>query len=63
MTDKKTNIPGGSKRGDIDSRSSDASGRQADEVKPHSDKASEKPAEKSSGSGEVGGALKDQVGH
>ncbi|MBS7810299.1 hypothetical protein [Roseococcus pinisoli] len=61
MTTGKPN-PGSSKKGDIDLRSSDAQGKQADEVKSHAEKASDKPAEKSPRAGETAGALKDQTG-
>ncbi|TCH96621.1 hypothetical protein EJV46_18715 [Roseococcus sp. SYP-B2431] len=60
---KGKSIPGSSKKGDIDTRSTDANGKQADEVKPHSERAGETPSKKSPRQGEVGGALKDQVGH
>ena len=59
MGDKKPN-PGSAKKGDIDLRSSDVSGKQADEVKSHSDRASDKGPNKPGASGETAGALKDQ---
>jgi len=62
MTIGKPN-PGSSKKGPIDTRSTDANGKQADEVKSHAQKADEKPSKASPGQGEVAGALKDQVGH
>lgn len=62
MADEKP-VPGSSKKGDIDLRSTDANGKQADDVKSHAEIAGEKPAAKPAKSGEVGGALKDQVGH
>jgi len=63
MRKDQKDVPGSSRRGGIDTRSSDANARQADEVKPHAERAGEKPAETSPGRGEVGGNLKDQVGH
>jgi hypothetical protein len=53
--------PGSAKKGDIDLRSTDANDRQADEVKSHAQKASEKPAKKSHRAGETAGAMKDQT--
>jgi hypothetical protein len=55
-------IPGSSDKGSINTRSTDANGKQADEVKPHSEIASEQPAEENPPSGEAAGALRDQVG-
>lgn len=60
MTIGKPN-PGSSKKGSIDTRSTDANGRQADEVKPHARRASDKPPEKENRAGEVAGAMKDQT--
>ncbi|WP_424810999.1 hypothetical protein [Roseococcus sp. YIM B11640] len=53
--------PGSSKKGDIDTRSTDAYGKQADEVKSHAERAREKPAKKPSEAGEAAGALKDET--
>jgi hypothetical protein len=60
-------VPGSAKVGPHDTRSTDLYGRKADAVKPHTELASEKPAAKPSrkakdASGEVAGALRDQVG-
>lgn len=60
MTTGKPN-PGSSKKGDIDTRSSDANGKQADEVKSHAERAQEKPAKGPREAGEAAGALKDQT--
>jgi hypothetical protein len=60
MTTGKPN-PGSAKKGKIDLRSTDANGKQADEVRSHAEKAAEKPAEKSRGAGEAAGAMKDQT--
>ena len=61
MTTRK--VPGSSRDGPIDTRSTDAHGKQADEVKSHAERAAEKP--KTEGptpkSGEVRGALKDET--
>lgn len=66
MTQKKKEPPGSGKVGPHDLRSTDLSGRQADAVKPHSERAGEKrgkaPRRSQDVSGEVAGALKDQVG-
>jgi hypothetical protein len=59
---RKKFIPGSSDKGILNTRSTDANGIQADEVKPHSEIASEQPTDESPTSGEVAGALKDQVG-
>lgn len=61
MRKNEQDVPGSSKRGKIDTRSTDAYGQQADEVKPHAERAKEKPAEKSNRAGEVAGALKDET--
>jgi len=68
MTQKKKEPSGSAKVGPYDLRSTDLSGRQADGVKPHTELAEEKPAKKpdpeaAAISGEVAGAMKDQVGH
>lgn len=65
MSQPKEGSPGSSKTGEYDLRSSDLSGPQADAVKSHSDLASDakKPATSTEASGEVAGALRDQVGH
>jgi hypothetical protein len=57
-------VPGSAKVGEHDLRSTDLSGRKADDVTPHSERASQEktPAAKPDASGEVAGALKDQVG-
>lgn len=60
MTVGKPN-PGSSRKGPIDTRSTDAHGRQADEVKTHAERAKEKPAETSNRAGEAAGALKDET--
>jgi hypothetical protein len=64
VTQPKNDVPGSAKRGKHDLRSSDLSGRKADAVKPHSERASEekKPEPGPEASGEVSGALRDQVG-
>ncbi|WP_421991032.1 hypothetical protein [Roseococcus sp.] len=61
MTTAKPN-PGSSRKGGIDTRSTDANGKQADEVKSHAEKAAEKPAQKSNRAGETAGTMKDQTG-
>lgn len=55
--------PAGSRQGHIDPRSSDASGRQADEVKSHAELAKETGPAKPEGKrkDEVAGALKDRT--
>lgn len=58
-------VPGSAKVGEHDLRSTDLSGRGADEVASHSERASrgKKPDKKTPpASGEVEGAFKDQVG-
>ncbi|WP_431303185.1 hypothetical protein [Sediminicoccus sp. BL-A-41-H5] len=58
-------VPGSAKVGPHDTRSSDLSGQGADEVASHSERASRdrKPKTKTPpASGEVEGALRDQVG-
>lgn len=66
MTQNKKEPEGSAKVGKYDTRSTDLHGRQADQVKPHSELAEEKPAPKPGKSqkvsGEIAGALKDQVG-
>ncbi len=67
MTKDKKHVPGSAKVGPHDTRSTDLHGRKADRVKPHAGLASEKPAPKpdpeaAETSGEVAGALRDQVG-
>lgn len=62
MRKKEQDVPGSSRRGNIDTRSTDANGQQADEVKSHAERAKEKGAETSSRAGEVAGAMKDQTG-
>jgi hypothetical protein len=55
--------PGSAKVGASDLRTSDLSGRQADDVKPHSQRAEDQPTEAApKASPEVAGALRDQVG-
>ena len=61
MTVGKPN-PGSSKKGPIDTRSTSANAKQADEVKSHAERAREKPAEKTNRAGEAAGAMKDQTG-
>ena len=56
-------VPGSSRQGAIDTRSTDANGKQADEVESHADRAGKKPADERKPDGEASGALKDQVGH
>ncbi len=53
--------PGRAKKGAIDTRSSSANAKQADEVKPHPQKAADKPAERTNRAGEAAGAMKDQT--
>ncbi|MBX9752345.1 MAG: hypothetical protein K5Q68_22340 [Roseococcus sp.] len=61
---KKPGVPGSAKVGEHDLRSTDLSGPRADDVTPHSERASQgkKPKKNPAASGEVAGALKDQVG-
>jgi len=60
---KKDSPPGGSRKGDIDTRSTDVNGQQADEVESHAERANrKKPADGSHPDGEASGAFKDQVG-
>jgi hypothetical protein len=61
MRKNEQDVPGSSKRGKIDTRSTDAHGQQADEVKSHAERAKEKGPEKSSRTGEVAGAMKDET--
>lgn len=61
MRKDKQDVPGSAKRGNIDTRSTDASGQQADEVKSHAERAKEKGPEKSNRAGEAAGALKDET--
>ncbi len=42
MPEKKRDVPGSSRKGPIDARSTDANGRQADEVTPHAARANAK---------------------
>jgi hypothetical protein len=60
MPDYKNDIPGSARKGSIDTRSTDANGKQADQVKSHAERAAAKPRE-ASRSGEVAGALKDET--
>lgn len=60
---KDHDVPGSSRQGDIDTRSSDANGKQADEVESHAERASKKPADARKPDGETSGAFRDQVGH
>jgi hypothetical protein len=64
MTKPAKPVPGSAKVGQHDLRSTDLSGRKADAVTPHSERASreKKPDPRPDASGEVAGALKDQVG-
>ena len=63
MIDPKKPRPGSAKVGAADLRASDLSGRQADDVKPHSERADEQPTEAPpKASPEVAGAFRDQVG-
>lgn len=57
----KTPIPGSAKKEDIDLRSTDAGGRQADEVESHAERARKQPDGRRQ-TGEARGALKDQTG-
>lgn len=61
MRKNEQDVPGSSRRGNIDTRSTDARGKQADEVKSHAERAKGKPAEKSNRAGEAAGALKDET--
>ena len=55
-------VPGSARDGSIDTRSSDAGGKQADEVKSHADRAAETPPRKPiPRDGEVSGALRDRT--
>ncbi|RVT97880.1 hypothetical protein EOD42_08810 [Rhodovarius crocodyli] len=60
MTVGKPN-PGSSKKGDIDTRSTDAHGKQADEVESHAERAKRNQRPKAKPDGETAGALKDQT--
>jgi hypothetical protein len=60
MPDYKNDIPGSARKGSIDMRSTDANGKQADEVQSHAERAASKPR-KTGRSGEVAGALKDET--
>jgi hypothetical protein len=60
MPDYKNDIPGSARKGSIDMRSTDAKGKQADQVQSHAERAAEKPR-KTGRSGEVAGALKDET--
>jgi hypothetical protein len=53
--------PGSSRKGDIDTRSTDAHGKQADEVKSHAERAKERPAKDGAPDDETSGAMKDQT--
>ncbi|MBR0653281.1 hypothetical protein GXW78_26750 [Roseomonas terrae] len=57
----KPKIPGSSRDGAIDARSGNASGKQADEVRSHAERAQEDKPATGRGKGEVPGALKDQT--
>jgi len=62
MTTRKK-VPGSSRHGPIDTRSTDAHGKQADEVKSHAERAAEKPDAQGPDRkrDEVSGALKDET--
>ncbi len=62
MMPRKKFISGGSDKGSLNTRSSDANGKQADDVKSHTEIANEQPVKSEPSSGEVSGALRDQVG-
>jgi hypothetical protein len=59
-------VPGSSRVGNMDTRSTDVGGKQADEVASHAERAQKKPstkAESEPARDEAAGAMKDQVGH
>lgn len=58
----KSPVPGSAKKEDIDLRSTDARGRQADDVESHAERAGKKGAGTGHPSGEADGAMKDQTG-
>ena len=62
MTERKK-VPGSSRHGEIDTRSSDAKGKQADEVTPHAERAAQRPPDTPAPKekGEAPGALRDQT--
>ncbi|MES2713281.1 MAG: hypothetical protein V4653_17010 [Pseudomonadota bacterium] len=59
---KKPDVPGSARKGDIDMRSTDADGKQADEVQSHAERAKKQPADGDKPRDETKGAFKDQVG-
>jgi hypothetical protein len=59
-------VPGSARVGNMDTRSTDVGGKQADEVESHSERAGKKPSDKEKSEpvrDEAAGAMKDQVGH
>ncbi|MBR0664426.1 hypothetical protein GXW71_08670 [Roseomonas hellenica] len=54
-------IPGSAKKDNIDLRSTDAHGRQADEVESHTERAKKKVEGETHRAGETSGAFKDQT--
>lgn len=54
-------IPGSAKKGNIDLRSTDAHGRQADEVESHAERAKTKGDGETHRDGETSGAFHDQT--
>lgn len=63
MAGHKKKVPGSARDGGIDTRSTDAGGRQADEVKSHAERAAEAPPPRKPAprDGEVSGALRDRT--
>ena len=62
MQKTKRDVPGSSRKGSIDARSSDAAGRQADEVTTHAQRAKAKPDRPTGRKrDETAGALKDET--
>jgi hypothetical protein len=58
----KSPVPGSARKGDIDVRSTDARGKQADEVESHAERAKEEGSGAERPKGEAEGAMKDQTG-
>ena len=54
-------VPGSSRKDTLDTRSTDANGKQADEVESHAERAKKKPADAIVPDGETSGAFKDQT--
>ncbi|MBR0667090.1 hypothetical protein GXW71_22200 [Roseomonas hellenica] len=57
----KSPVPGSAKKEGIDLRSTDAHGKQADDVKSHAERARKKETGTKHPSGEPDGAMKDQT--